>query len=84
MPAQDNVDTRALEKATEALVKIESYERVCSQRYAEIASGQKAIFRKLDEMDNKHFNRWLIVAGATIVILLAVIGSLYQNTGIVH
>jgi len=76
-----DINTKALEKATEALVRIESHEKVCSERYEEITDGQKAIFHKLDDIGNNHFNRWLVVAGSAILILLAIIGFLYKDGG---
>jgi len=76
----NGVDTKALEKATEALVKIESHERVCSVRYKEISDGQKAIFHKLDELGKNNFNRWMQIAGALIMALLTVIAFLYKAT----
>jgi len=78
----DDIHTKALERATEALVKIESHEKVCSDRYREIATGQKAIFNKLDEISKTHFNRWMGVSSAVILLLLAVIGFLYKTGGI--
>jgi len=71
---QDRINTEALTKATEALVRIDSHESVCSERYKEITSGQKAIFNKLDEISSNHFNRWLLVAGTVILLLIAVVG----------
>lgn len=88
MSGQENIDTRALEKAMEALVKIDSHEKVCSERYQEIASGQKAIFRKLDEvstssnkMNTNNFNRWLAVSAALILILISTVGYMYSHGG---
>jgi hypothetical protein len=88
MGSQENIDTRALEKAMEALVKIDSHEKVCSERYKEIASGQKAIFHKLDEvssnsnkMNTNNFNRWLVVSGALIMILISIVGYLFSHGG---
>ena len=84
---QAQIDSRALEKATEALTRIAIHERSCDQRYIEISDGQKAIFRKLDNLgtafnDHKRsqFTQWLVVAGGVIMTLLAVTGYLFART----
>lgn len=71
---QSRINTEALTKATEALVRIDAHEKICSERYEEITSGQKAIFNKLDDISTSNFNRWLLVAGAVITLLIGVVG----------
>jgi hypothetical protein len=75
--AQSEVDTIALTKATEALTRIAVHERSCDQRYLEITTGQKAIFKKLDELGRAQFKQWLSVAGGLILLLIAIVGFLF-------
>lgn len=50
---QDKVDTRALETAVRAETKINSHEKICSERYKEITDGQKGIFHQIEESNDK-------------------------------
>lgn len=75
--SQSFIDSRALEKATEALSRIAQHEKSCDRRYVEITEGQKAIFKKLDDLGISQFRQWLTVAGGLIVILVTIIGILF-------
>lgn len=90
MGGQDALSTRAIEIATQALTRVDSHEKQCSERYGEITrqhvettDGQKAIFNKLDQLQRNGFWMWLTVAGATITVLLTVVGYLLTRQGVV-
>ena len=50
---QNKVDTRALETAVRAETKIDSHEKICSERYTEITDGQKSIFHQIEDANGK-------------------------------
>ena len=84
---QSQIDSTALEKATEALTRIAMHERSCDRRYEEISNGQKAIFNKIDGLNeslvsynNAQTRRWLAVSGGIIAVLLTVVGYLFART----
>lgn len=86
---QEAVDTRALEVATEALTRVDSHEKHCSERYKtiviqhqEVSEGQKAIFNKLDRFQRSQFLLWLTVAGGVIGILISIILYLLTHEAI--
>lgn len=77
------IATRALEVATKALTRVDAHEKTSSERYKEISSGQISIFNKIDQLQRNNFWMWLTVAGATIGILLTVVGYLLTKQGVV-
>lgn len=69
----------ALERASQALDRIDKHEKVCSQRYSQIFSTQAAMNEKLDDIKSTNFNQWLVVAGGVITLLLSVVGLLFSK-----
>jgi len=77
MPTDNSV--RALERANNALSRIDSHEVLCAERYAQIAAVQQAIHKKLDDFRTTNFRQWLVVAGGIITILLSISGLLFTK-----
>ena len=73
--AQQAIDSRAIELATQAVTRIEMHERRCEERDRAIAHGLERIHARLDAMAT----RWLAGLGAIILVLLAAVGWLMQR-----
>lgn len=80
---QEQIDSRAIELARDALSRIESHERRCDERWTEVRKdlieikqavhgGNKELHDRIDEL----VNRWLRVAGWIIAGLLSLCGFL--------
>ena len=69
MAAQDNIDTRAIELARDALSRIEAHERVCEERWREQRGWVHELAEKMDKMDDTMragFERLREVVGAKV------------------
>ena len=60
----------ALERANQALDRIDRHERVCQERY-------ELIYDKLDDIKSTGFKQWIVVAGGVITLLLSSVGFLF-------
>lgn len=71
--SQQEVNTEALKLAVEANARMDTHEKVCAERYQEITSGQKDIFKILRG-----------ISWGVICLLVSIIGFLlaeYVLTG---
>ncbi|WP_139839870.1 hypothetical protein [Oceanibacterium hippocampi] len=72
MRAQDQIDTRAIELAQQALSRIDGHEKICSQ-------NQAALIARLAEIKSSIaglYNRFWLAAVSLIGLLVCVIGWL--------
>ena len=70
--AQDQLDTRAIEIAKEALTKIDAHEKMSNMIHQRIENAIDNLFNEI-RSQNK---RWLFVSGSVILGLLSIVGFL--------
>lgn len=80
------IDTKALEIAKEALVRIEVHERQCAEARAEQAKRDDAIRHSIDHLGDRleeglrrMYDRHWLIAGTVITGLLLIVGYLVAN-----
>jgi hypothetical protein len=79
MSSSNDTAVIALERATQAMERIDKHELLCAKRYDGIAKTQLNITEKLDAIKSDTFKQWLVVAGTSITILLGTIGFLFAK-----